>query len=336
MSTGIFITLGVLANCIWGTAFLIPYILPEVNPMVIASGRYMVYGLVSLVLILVARKSWNKLSRSQWISAFILGFAGNVGYYLFLTSSIHYSGITISALIVGILPVSLIITGNIVEKKYSFKSLVIPVTLILSGMMTLSLSDIESSGNNHLLEGALLAFISLGLWTYYGVKNAYFLKDNSNVSSNSWSLAIGVCCLAQSIIAFPILAMFTNVLDFSTGTDGSRFTQIIVACLFLGIVVSWFATILWNQASRHLPVTLVGQLIVFEMISSLIYGFIADKRLPNSGEFTAIILVILGVVSGLRVSQRPKKCRSLVNTQKFKRKAHGEYCSKLGEDYTKN
>ncbi|USD66449.1 DMT family transporter [Vibrio sp. SCSIO 43136] len=306
MSTGVFIALGILVNCIWGMAFLIPYILPEVNPMVIAFGRYMVYGLVSLVLILLARKSWDKLSNNQWMTAFTLAFSGNVGYYLFLTSSIHYSGITISALIVGILPVSLIIVGNFVEKEYSFKSLVVPVALILSGMVTLSISNIESGRSNNLLEGALFAFISLVLWTYYGVKNADFLKKNPNVSSNSWSLAIGVCCLTQSIIALPILIVFTNTMDFSTGTGGGHFTQIIAACLFLGVVVSWLATILWNQTSRYLPVALAGQLIVFETISGLIYGFIADERLPNSGEFAAIVLVILGVVSGLRGSKRLK------------------------------
>ncbi|MBD1558982.1 DMT family transporter [Vibrio sp. S9_S30] len=307
MSTGTFIALGILVNCIWGTAFLIPHILPEANPMVIAFGRYLVYGIVSLVLILFTRKSWDKLSKDQWITAFALGFAGNVGYYLFLTSSIHYSGITISALIIGILPVSLIIAGNIVEKEYSFKSLVVPVAFILSGMVTFSLSDIDTGESENFVVGALLAFISLGLWTYYGVKNSRFLKENPNVSSNSWSLAIGVCCLAQSIIAFPILGMFTNALNFLTSTGDERFLQIIAACLFLGIVVSWLATILWNQASRHLPVALAGQLIVFETISSLVYGFIADERLPNSGEFAAIVLVIIGVACGLRVSKRSKE-----------------------------
>ncbi|PSU14633.1 EamA/RhaT family transporter [Photobacterium gaetbulicola] len=248
-----------LVNCIWGTAFLIPYTLPEANPMLIAFGRYIVYGLISLALILLARKNWDKLSKSQWITAFTLGFAGNVGYYLFLTSSIYYSGITVSALIVGILPVSLIIVGNIVEKEYSYKSLAVPVALILSGIVTLSLNGADTGVSDDLLMGALLAFISLSLWTYYGIKNARFLKQNPGVSSNSWSLLIGVCCLIQSLIALPILAIFTNALDFSPSTENNYLAEIIAACLFLGIVVSWLATILWNQASRHLPVTLAGQ-----------------------------------------------------------------------------
>lgn len=185
MNTSVFVVLGILVNCIWGTAFLIPYILSEINPMVIAIGRYLVYGLVSVGLIIFARKRFQILSKRQWLVAFSLGFAGNLGYYLFLSSSIYYSGITIAALIVGILPVALIIVGNLVEKTYSFRSLALPILLILSGMLTLSLSDIESRvGNDHTLLGTGLAIASLALWTYYGIKNAHFLKLNRNYSAN--------------------------------------------------------------------------------------------------------------------------------------------------------
>ncbi|KPC35689.1 Uncharacterized protein ABJ99_4101 [Pseudomonas syringae pv. cilantro] len=307
MSTGGFVALGILANCIWGTAFLIPYILPEINPMIIALGRYFVYGVLSMVLIIVARKRFQKLSKQQWLLAFSVGFAGNLGYYLFLSSSIYYSGITIAALIIGILPVSLAIIGNLIEKTYSFRSLALSVFLILSGMLTLGLSGIESRvGNDHILPGTALAIMALVLWTYYGIKNSRFLKSNPNISSNSWSLAIGICCLLQSLIALPALAMFTDAFQFANDMGGEQLWHLFWSCLLLGIVVSWLATILWNQASRHMPVALAGQLIVFETISSLVYGYVADQRLPSMGELSAISLIIMGVITGLRTTQSAK------------------------------
>jgi len=304
MNTGIFITLGIFVNCIWGTAFLIPHILPEVNPIIIAIGRYLVYGLVSVALIFSARERFQNLSKQQWLVAFSLGFAGNVGYYLFLSSSIYHSGITIAALVVGILPVALVIVGNLIEKTYLFRSLVLPVLFILSGMITLSLSNIETRiDNENILLGTGLAIVSLVLWTFYGIKNAQFLKLNPSVSSNSWSIAIGVCCLLQSLIILLILAMFTNALHFSNDMSSEQLWHFVLGCLFLGIVVSWLATILWNQASRHLPVALAGQLIVFETISSLVYGYVADQSLPNIGELLAVTLVVVGVIAGLRATQ---------------------------------
>jgi drug/metabolite transporter (DMT)-like permease len=307
MSTGVFVVLGILANCIWGAAFLIPYILPEVNPTLIALGRYLVYGALSMAFIIVAPKRFQNLSKQQWLIAFSVGFAGNLGYYLLLSGSIYYSGITIAALIIGILPVSLAVIGNLIEKTYSFRSLALSALLILSGMLTLGLSGTESRlGNDQILPGTALAVLALMLWTYYGIKNAQFLKSHPNISSNSWSLAIGACCLLQSLIALLALAMFTNVLQFATKMDGKQLWEVFWGCFFLGIVVSWLATVFWNQASRHMPVALGGQLIVFETISSLAYGYVADQRLPSMGELLAVVFIIIGVITGLRATQSGK------------------------------
>ncbi|RBF04126.1 EamA/RhaT family transporter, partial [Xanthomonas oryzae pv. oryzae] len=53
---------------------------------------------------------------------------------------------------------------------------------------------------------------------------------------------------------------------------------------------------LWNRASRVLPLTLVGQMIVFETVFALLYGFAWEMRLPTPLELAAIACLLVGVL----------------------------------------
>ncbi|MDB4838077.1 DMT family transporter [Marinomonas sp.] len=296
-----YITLGILVNCIWGTAFLIPYVLPETNPVVIALGRYLSYGILSISLIFLRRKHWQTLTHSQWSYAFIFGFMGNFGYYLLLASSIQFGGIVTTSLIIGILPVSLLIAGNLIERHIPFKRLVLPVLLILSGMLALSAQHkTGSQAAPNYLWGCVFAVSALVMWTYFGVANARFLKQNQEITSNTWALAIGVGCLLQCLVGIPFIIIFTDWFSFFVTDSYSNLLSLLGLSIFLGVIVSWLAALLWNRASRNLPIGLCGQLLVFETLSSLTYGFIADWRLPDVMELTAICLVITGVFIVLR------------------------------------
>jgi drug/metabolite transporter (DMT)-like permease len=70
----------------------------------------------------------------------------------------------------------------------------------------------------------------------------------------------------------------------------------------LGLAVggSWLGNALWNAASTRLPLTLSGQLIVFETLFALIYGFIYAQRLPRALEIAAIVLLVAGVSWSVR------------------------------------
>jgi hypothetical protein len=58
---------------------------------------------------------------------------------------------------------------------------------------------------------------------------------------------------------------------------------------------------LWNIASRKVPLTLSGQLILFETLFALLYGFIYKQQLPQPLEIAAMVLLTLGVMWSLRV-----------------------------------
>ncbi|MFN3986625.1 MAG: EamA family transporter [Rhodocyclaceae bacterium] len=71
-----------------------------------------------------------------------------------------------------------------------------------------------------------------------------------------------------------------------------------------GLAASWLGTLLWNKASRLLPAALLGQLIVFETMAALAYAFLWYGRPPGTHELVGIVLLIAGVLLGVRVFRR--------------------------------
>ena len=75
------------------------------------------------------------------------------------------------------------------------------------------------------------------------------------------------------------------------------------AAISTGIAV--FASILgnglWNRMSRLLPLTLVGQMILFETLFALLYGFLWEHRLPTVVEGLAVVALVTSVLLCVRV-----------------------------------
>ena len=63
---------------------------------------------------------------------------------------------------------------------------------------------------------------------------------------------------------------------------------------------TWLATILWNMASRRLPASLCGQLIVSETLFALLYSFAWDGRWPSLAQGAACVLFTLGILASVK------------------------------------
>jgi drug/metabolite transporter (DMT)-like permease len=84
-------------------------------------------------------------------------------------------------------------------------------------------------------------------------------------------------------------------------TSGRDWTMFWIANSLLALGASMIGNHLWNIASRSVPVTLSGQLILFETLFALLYGFIYQHRMPRTLEIAAIVLLIPGVLWSVRV-----------------------------------
>ena len=134
--------------------------------------------------------------------------------------------------------------------------------------------------------------------------NARYLQRNPHFSSNEWSALYGISSGALSA-ALTAAALLVGGIGWTSGSGRVWGTFWAVnAAVALG--ASLIGNNLWNMASRRLPLTLSGQLIVFETLFALAYGFVYDGRWPRPLEIAAIALLIAGVGWSVRLHAEDK------------------------------
>lgn len=300
---------GLLAGAMWGLVFVAPAYLTAFTPLELACGRYIAYGLISAGLLFNRLPALlRRLDRADMVALVKHALAGNIVYYMLLAMGVKLAGVAATSLIIGVLPISVTLLGKNDHGSVPLRQLALPLLLVAAGIGCINL-DVFSHQSAaagplaHKIIGVLCATGALLCWTWYSVDNARYLKRNPHYSSGEWSALYGVSSgLIALAIALVALALFhadvTGAGAQASGRDWSLF-WVVNGVLALGASV--IGNHLWNIASRKVPLTLSGQLILFETLFALLYGFIYKQQLPRPLEVAAMILLTCGVMWSLRV-----------------------------------
>ncbi len=293
-----------LAGALWGFVFVVPSLLPDFNPLLLSTGRYIVYGILSALIILpkliplIQRLTRLDIQQLIWLS-----LSGNLVYYLLLASAVQLAGVATTSLIIGTLPVTITLAGRKDQGALSLRQLAWPLLLIMLGMLAVNISAFQQAANQqqplyNTVLGILCAFGALFSWTRFAVNNTRYLKL-SQFTSSEWSSLWGITTGLLSVLLLLIAGgLFPSQL--LPELPQSRWLSFFAISLGLALFSSWLGNLLWNAASRRLPITLGGQLIIFETLFALLYGFVYAARWPSLTEIIAIALLISGVLWTVR------------------------------------
>jgi drug/metabolite transporter (DMT)-like permease len=322
------------AGLLWGLVFVTPAILPDYPPAVLSVGRYLAFGLIALALAWPQRRALARLSRADWLEAAQLALVGNLAYYTFLAAAIQLSGVPLPTMIIGTLPVVIAVAANAADRSLPWRRLAAPLLAIALGIAMVNQAELAREGAIATTEvatataanataqadaksprhavGALLALAALACWTWYPIRNARWLRAHTGSSPGTWATAQGLMTLPLATVGALLLLAW-----YGLGADGHRsgaagYTwplgpepeRFIGMMLVLGLTASWLGTLLWNRASRMLPTSLAGQLIVFETLSALAYAYSWRGELPTATALVGIAILIAGVVLGVRAFQQ--------------------------------
>jgi drug/metabolite transporter (DMT)-like permease len=303
------VTYGVMAGALWGMVFLIPRLLPDFAPLLLGASRCMMYGVVSLAAAApIARRLAAKLTRADLVALAKLAFVGNLVYYVFLTAAVHRVGIGPTSLIVGVLPVTVTLAGRRDAGSVPLARLVWPLALVVAGIVCINVDvfsadpAIATGGADiwNKLVGVLCALGALASWTWFAVENTRSLRRLAHFDSNEWSVLLGLATGVLGAALWLPAALLPESALGQASASATRWHVFWLLNLALAVGASWLGTGLWNAAAKRLPLTLSGQMIVFETLFALIYGFAYDERLPRPLEAAAIALLLAGVMWSVR------------------------------------
>lgn len=151
------------------------------------------------------------------------------------------------------------------------------------------------------LIGLLCAFGALFSWALYSIGNSRWLARRPDLSSHDWSLLTGVTTGGLALLLVPMA--FIGHTGSHSAAQWSGFWAISAG---VAVVASILGNAFWNRASRLLPLTLTGQMIVFETLFALLYAFAWQQRWPTLLEALAIVFLVAGVMLCAHAHRTPR------------------------------
>lgn len=141
---------------------------------------------------------------------------------------------------------------------------------------------------------------ALASWSAYAVGNSRWMARLPEVSPHDWSLLTGVVTGGLALI-LAVPAVWT-----AQDWSGGQWLHLAGVCLGVALLASIIGNALWNQASRRLPLSMLGQMIVFETVFAFVYGYVWEGRGPALVEILAILMMIVSVIWCVRAHAPPR------------------------------
>nr|WP_145550247.1 DMT family transporter [Variovorax boronicumulans] len=291
---------GMAAGALWGLVFLAPELAHGFTPLQLTAGRFLAYGFFACALLLPRwRRLSTQLGRADWVLLTRLALLGNTLYYVLLASAVQSGGIAMTSLVIGFLPVAVTVIGSRAAGAVPLRRLLPSLLCGLAGILSIGWQSLAGAAGTSPL-ALLCAIGALACWTAYAVGNARALAQRPQVSVQDWNLATGVATGAQALLLLPFaLLLDTHV---HTRADWARLAGVVLG---VALAASIVGNALWNRMSRLLPLTLVGQMILFETLFALLYGFLWEWRTPHPAEWLAMACVAASVLSCVHAHRRP-------------------------------
>ncbi|MCG5239084.1 DMT family transporter [Azospirillum doebereinerae] len=300
--TGVGIVCGIVAGALWGVVFLAPELVREFTPLQLSAGRYLAYGLFAAVLVAPRwRTLVATLGRGEWWALVWLSLLGNILYYVLLASAVQLGGMAMTSLVIGFLPVAVTLVGSRDRDAVPLRALIPSLVLSAAGILCIGWQTLGAAGTGSATvqaTGLVCAVGALVSWTTYAVGNSRWLGRLDHVSAHEWSLLTGVVTGAQALL-LAVPAFLIGAADHGA-PEWLRFCAVAGGVAILASIVG---NAFWNRMSRLLPLTLTGQMILFETLFALLYGFLWEQRMPTMAEVAAIGFVIASVLSCVTAHQ---------------------------------
>lgn len=290
-----------LAACLcWSLIFVVPGFLTGFSSLEISLGRFFFFGLTSVVLILIKRRNlFDKSYKDLWKKAFGFGFLSTIGCYTFTLLCMQYANPATAALLFGTVPIIVVLCGNFRRRDYPFRVFLLPCLVMSIGILITNREAFLWRGESLIsyLIGLLSGLIAMSSWIWYVISCFDFMEKNTRITSIDWVMMLGSSVFVQVLIfSFGLFWMVDDLDKYFSFTKELQY--FLVGSSILGVVSSWLPLYFWTQGNSRLPIALVGQLAIFELVFGLILIYGVETRFPSVMEAAGIVLMVGGVLQG--------------------------------------
>ena len=274
----------VLLMIMWGSTFVVTKATArEIPAGTLAALRFLI---ASLVLLPIAWKQ-SGLSRLPhplpWGSLVLMALTGISGFALTFNYGLVYGSAAQGALIYAALPAAIAVAAFTVLKEKPSRRRVLGIVLSVIGVILLIIAGESDPNSPKPLAGAMWMIGAVVSWTAYTVLSKRMPGSDSVISITVISL-IGTVFLIP-LAAIELVQQPLPPISISTWTG----------LLFLGVVASALAYLVYGYALRELDASLVGVYTNLDPIVGVLIAVLFFGETLHSGQIVGGLIAFAGM-----------------------------------------
>lgn len=292
----------IVATFFWAFNFIAPYVTGPYSIEDMMLARYVIAGAMGIILLLFYRRQLRGMSLGLRLSGMALGVNGYLLYSICIAGSVICSGPALIAAFVGLVPLLQTVIGNLQSRRLRWKSIAIPMALIVAGLALLNMRAWAAGPSpGHPLLGLAFAFGAVGSWLSFSVFNQKAVANLEPATTQAWTCLMMIGAGIGAVVLLPLVV--------GAGKALVREPDLLSAPVLLfyawALIIAFSSSVLgagaWNAATRRLPMVLSGQFVALESLFATVLGYAFLGQWPGTLEIVGMLLVVLGAARSLHI-----------------------------------
>lgn len=281
-----------IAVSAWGVAFINTKILLQNGLSAVEIYIYR-FIIAYLCIFILCPKPFFSKSFSDEMKFLLCGICGNSVYFIAENTAVEYTLVTNVSLIVTLAPIiTAIFIGILYKSQRPSRGFIIGSVIAFTGVACVIFNSSFMLKLNP--AGDLLALLSAVCWSIYSI-----LLKPLNAEYSVWFIT-------RKTFFYGLLTSVPFLLSEPTLTPLHSLLQPTIAgnLLFLGLVPSLIAYLLWAQSVKRLGVMSTGNYLYISPIVTLAASYFYLHEPVSPVGFTGCGLIMLGVILSEKLSSR--------------------------------
>ncbi len=269
---------------IWGVSFVATKIVVEQIPPTSAAFLRFLIAFAVLIIVSKFRKGNQQIDPKDRFYIIMMGIMGVTLYFLFENYGLKFTSAANGSLIVSTVPIFTIIFNAIfLKKKFP------PITIagIILGFLGIYILIFGLSLNMHInWKGDAVMFLSVIAWLGYTFYAKKVNKKYNSIQITRELTFYGALFFIPFVI-YDIIKEPAFILSFNINS--------VLAILYLGIICSALAYVMWNKALKDEDSHLVNSFIYLIPLFSILAESIYMQSFPPMRIYIAASMIIIGL-----------------------------------------
>lgn len=272
----------IVTFALWGSLYVVSkYVLGKVPTFTISLIRFII---AFITLVLIRGKSNDKIEKKDYKYIFCLGF---VGYFIAVGAQLlgtRYAGASMASLMNSMNPVTMAIFASFFLHERLTTRKIISTILALIGVYII----LGNKGKNYSFIGIIYSIVAVLTWSAISVLVRKLTQKYPSLLITQYGIAVAIVFYIPLSI-YEICTVQTFDFDFNC----------ILALLYMGIMCTGVAYLLWNKCLEKLPAGVCSAFYPIQPLISTLCGVLFLHESVKAPFIIGSIFIVVGVWTSL-------------------------------------